>query len=58
MPGTPVAPGSGTIRRIFPFGLFEFAAVRWASHASRPGRSSIGVKPLDSNGLLLSPVEM
>jgi hypothetical protein len=39
-------------------GSFEFADVRWASHASRPGRSSIGVNPFDSNGFVLSPVEM
>ena len=58
MPGVPPGFGSGTILRILPFGLFELAAVRWASQASRPGRSSIGAKPLDSNGLLLSPVEM
>ena len=43
MPGTPLAFGSGMMRRILPFGLFEFADVRWASQASRPGRSSIGV---------------
>jgi hypothetical protein len=44
--------------RILPFGLFVFAEERCASHASRPGRSSIGAKPLESNGLVLSPVEM
>jgi hypothetical protein len=58
MPGAPVAPGSGKIRRILPFGSLEFADVRWASHGCRPARSSIGVKPDDSNGLVLSPVEM
>ena len=58
MPGAPLAFGSGMMCRILPFGLFVFADVRWASQASRPGRSSIGAKPSDANGLVLSPVEM
>ena len=42
-PGTPVAPGSGWMRRILPLWLLLLAAVRCASQNSRPGRSSIGV---------------
>ena len=58
MPGAPVAFGSGWMRRILPLWLFELADVRCASQNARPGRSSIGVKPSDANGLVLSPVEM
>ena len=43
MPGAPVAPGSGWMRRTLPLWLLELAAVRWASQNARPGRSSIGV---------------
>ena len=57
MPGTPVAPGSGWMRMSLPFGLLLLAAVRCASQNSRPGRSSIGVKPSDANGFVLSPVD-
>ena len=56
-PGTPVAFGTGRMRRILPFGLFVLADVRWASQIWRPGRSSVGLKPC-ANGLVLSPVEM
>ena len=61
MPGAPVAPGSGWMRRTLPLWLLEFADVRWASQNARSTgvlRSSIGVKPSDSNGFVLSPVEM
>jgi hypothetical protein len=43
---------------ILPLRSFEFADVRWASQNARPGRSSIGAKPSDANGLVLSPAEM
>ena len=31
MPGAPVAPGSGWMRRTLPLWLLELADVRWAS---------------------------
>ena len=46
------------IRMNLPLRSFVFADVRWASHAWRPGRSSIGVKPSEANGFVLSPAEM
>jgi hypothetical protein len=57
MPGVPVAFGIGRMRRILPLWLFVLADVRWASQISRPGRSSVGLKPW-ANGFVLSPVEM
>ena len=57
-PGVPVGSPTGARWRILPLALFVFADVRWASQYSRPGRSSIGAKPLESNGFVLSPVEM
>src|SRR5215218_8940871 len=45
------------MRRILPLRSFVFADVRCASQAERPERSSIGLKPPESNGFVLSPVE-
>src|SRR4051812_6748808 len=57
-PGVPVMVSSGLIRRILPLRSFVLPAVRCASQYVRPERSSIGLKPSESNGLVLSPVEM
>ena len=57
-PGVPSGISIGLMRRILPLRSLVFALVRWASQAERPERSSIGLKPLESNGLVLSPVEM
>src|SRR3954454_2591951 len=43
---------------ILPLRSFVLADVRWASQNARPGRSSIGSKPSEANGLVLSPAEM
>src|SRR5262245_33562896 len=45
------------MRSTLPDRLLVLPAVRCASNASRPGRSSIGVYPSDSFGLVLSPVD-
>src|SRR3954468_9095357 len=45
------------MRRILPLYEFVLAAVRCASQKARPGRSSIGSKPSDANGFVLSPVD-
>jgi len=57
-PGVPLGLSSGLIRMILPLRSFEFADVRWASQNVRPGRSSIGAKPSEANGFVLSPAEM
>ena len=57
-PGAPVGTSLGMMWRILPLRSFVLAAVRCASQNARPGRSSIGVKPSDANGLVLSPAEM
>jgi hypothetical protein len=57
-PGGPNGTVIGMIRRIFPLRSFVLPDVRWASQYSRPARSSIGSKPLESYGFVLSPVEM
>jgi len=49
---------SGLIRMILPLRSFVLADVRWASQNARPGRSSIGAKPSEANGFVLSPAEM
>src|SRR4051794_17971158 len=45
------------MRRILPRRSFALEADFWESQAERPGRSSMGAKPSDSKGLVLSPID-
>jgi hypothetical protein len=51
-----VPSGNTLILKILPLKSARLAEERWASKLRRPGRSSLGEKPSDAKGLVLSPV--